>query len=89
MRVLDARIGLMECTVCGRRHFAGSRGANGLNPASWQCLNGCCARSDNRRPPMIQSVEKNALELKIGPDQKIVNVKMQRIENVASSAPSK
>jgi len=31
----------------------------------------------------------NVLEVKIGPDQKLVKLKIQRIENISSSAPSK
>ena len=41
MKLINPHSGLMECRVCGARHFAmivsGSRYARG----SWQCQNGC------------------------------------------------
>jgi hypothetical protein len=41
MRLLDRSFGLMECRVCGRRHFAGlGDGATRVRGA-WECQNGC------------------------------------------------
>ena len=43
MKVLDPASGLMECKICGERHYAnikpGSRGK--YYRGSWQCRNGC------------------------------------------------
>jgi len=43
MKLLDATTGLMECTVCGHRHYAKIRPNSGGNyyRGSWQCANGC------------------------------------------------
>lgn len=48
MTLLDERSGLMECTVCGSKHFAslqsGVERADGVTRyyrGSWQCNNGC------------------------------------------------
>jgi hypothetical protein len=54
MRLLDAHLGLMECKVCGRRHFAGRHGDGGLDPASWECQNGCSLGLDHTGVPKIQ-----------------------------------
>jgi hypothetical protein len=43
MKLLDAATGLMECKVCGHRHFANIRpDSNGrYYKGSWQCGYGC------------------------------------------------
>jgi len=54
MRVLDRRLGLMECRVCGRRHFAGlGDGATRVRGA-WECQNGCSLGLDHTGVPKIQ-----------------------------------
>ena len=40
MKLLDPSTGLMECKVCGDRHFADLRDGH-YKRGSWQCLNGC------------------------------------------------
>jgi hypothetical protein len=49
MKLIDASSGLMECRVCGSRHFAslqsGSERADGVTRyfrGSWQCSDGYC-----------------------------------------------
>jgi hypothetical protein len=43
MRLLDRHTGLMECRVCGKRHWANIRPQSGGHyyRGSWQCQNGC------------------------------------------------
>lgn len=43
MKLLDSQTGLMECQLCGARHFANIKpGSNGnYYRGSWQCQNGC------------------------------------------------
>lgn len=48
MKLLDPSSGLMECRVCGKRHYAilqsGSERKDGItryHRGAWQCLNGC------------------------------------------------
>jgi len=43
MRLIDARTGLMECKVCGARHWANIKPlSNGkYYRGSWQCQHGC------------------------------------------------
>jgi hypothetical protein len=41
MRVLDRALGLMECKVCGRRHFAGLGDSSHYVRGAWECQNGC------------------------------------------------
>ncbi len=44
MRLLNESTGLMECKVCGARHFANLRPRSeggGYYRGSWQCQNGC------------------------------------------------
>ena len=38
---LDPSTGLMECKVCGARHFASLKGRGIYRRGSWQCQNGC------------------------------------------------
>lgn len=49
MKLLDATTGLMECQICGRRHFAKIRTDSGgkYYRGSWQCANGCKPEDDN------------------------------------------
>jgi hypothetical protein len=53
MKLLDTNTGLMECKVCGARHFANlkpnSRG--NFYRGSWQCRNGC--RLEPRRKKSV------------------------------------
>jgi hypothetical protein len=41
MRLLDRSLGLMECKVCGRRHFAGLIDGSHYVRDAWLCQNGC------------------------------------------------
>ena len=43
MKLIDKNSGLMECRVCGKRHYANIRPlSNGkYYRGSWQCINGC------------------------------------------------
>jgi excisionase family DNA binding protein len=41
MRMLDRSTGLMECRVCGARHFANCGEGGRLLRGSWQCQHGC------------------------------------------------
>jgi hypothetical protein len=41
MQVLDRRLGLMECSICGRRHFAGPGDDRHYVRGAWRCQNGC------------------------------------------------
>jgi hypothetical protein len=43
MRLLDPHTGLMECQVCGLRHFASIKPDSGgqYYRGSWQCHHGC------------------------------------------------
>lgn len=53
MVLIDVETGLMECKVCGTRHFAlvppkgGTEdiGLKGYKRGSWQCENGCRIRN--------------------------------------------
>jgi hypothetical protein len=47
MRLLDRNLGLMECRVCGHRHFAGLGDGSHYLRGAWQCQNGCQLK-DNR-----------------------------------------
>ena len=60
MKLIDPSSGLMECIVCGHRHFAnlqsGSERADGVTRyrrGSWQCVNGCKPNSKTQRPAQI------------------------------------
>jgi hypothetical protein len=57
MRLLDLSTGLMECRVCGKRHWANiqsgaDRAANVARyyRGSWQCSNGC-KLPETKAPP--------------------------------------
>ena len=56
MRLLDRSLGLMECKVCGRRHFAGLREGNHIVRDAWHCRNGCEDKSrtqpESERTPL-------------------------------------
>lgn len=43
MKLLDAYTGLMECKICGSRHFAliKPRSNDCYYRGSWQCINKC------------------------------------------------
>jgi len=43
MRLLDPNTGLMECKICGARHWANIKPDSGgkYYRGSWQCQNGC------------------------------------------------
>ena len=43
MKLINMSTGLMECKVCGRRHWANIKPDSGGDyyRGSWQCLNGC------------------------------------------------
>ena len=41
MRLRDPSTGLMECKVCGQRHWANLRHGGKYCRGSWQCINGC------------------------------------------------
>lgn len=41
MRLLNPATGLMECMICGHRHFANLRSGGYYFRGSWQCPNGC------------------------------------------------
>jgi len=43
MKLLDVRSGLMECSICGNRHFANIKPGSGgrFYRGTWQCLKGC------------------------------------------------
>ena len=46
MKLIDAPTGLMECKVCGARHWANLRSGGSGAPSryyrgSWQCQHGC------------------------------------------------
>ena len=41
MKLLDPNTGLMECRVCGQRHYANLKGGGHYVRGSWQCSNGC------------------------------------------------
>jgi len=47
MRLLDRSLGLMECRICGYRHFAGLGGGGNHIRRVWECQNGC--RLENNR----------------------------------------
>jgi len=46
MRLLDRSLGLMECQVCGHRHFAGLGDSTHYVRDAWQCQNGCELKGD-------------------------------------------
>ena len=48
MNLLDPETGLMECKICGSRHWAMiPPGRNGkYSRKSWQCVNGCKFEED-------------------------------------------
>ena len=41
MKLIDGRTGLMECTVCGSRHYANLRRGGGYIRGAFMCQNGC------------------------------------------------
>jgi hypothetical protein len=43
MKLLNKERGLMECKVCGARHFSSIKPDSGgkYYRGSWQCVNGC------------------------------------------------
>ncbi len=41
MKLIDPSTGLMECKVCGSRHFAMLSGGGKYVRGSWQCQYGC------------------------------------------------
>lgn len=41
MKLLNPETGLMECTVCGTRHYAQLRQGGKYFRGNWQCENGC------------------------------------------------
>lgn len=51
--LLDPNTGLMECKICGSRHWANIRpGSNGkYYRGSWQCQNGC--KFENEKPALL------------------------------------
>jgi len=56
MRLLDRSLGLMECKVCGRRHFAGlGDGSHNVRDA-WRCQNGCEFKDDPSESPQNDRV---------------------------------
>ena len=48
MKLLEPRSGMMECKVCGNRHWANIRPDSGGHyyRGSWQCENGCKLEPD-------------------------------------------
>ena len=50
MKLLDPSTGLMECKVCGRRHWANVRPESDgrFYRGAWQCLNGCRLKQDKK-----------------------------------------
>jgi hypothetical protein len=41
MKLIDGRTGLMECTVCGSRHYANVQRSGGYKRGSFMCQNRC------------------------------------------------
>jgi hypothetical protein len=41
MKLIDGRTGLMECTVCGSRHYASVHHGGGYRRGSFMCQNKC------------------------------------------------
>lgn len=43
MKLIDPNRGLMECIICGQRHYANIKPNSNGNyyRGSWQCINGC------------------------------------------------
>lgn len=41
MKLIDAPSGLMECKICGSRHWANVQPGGRYRRGSWQCENGC------------------------------------------------
>ncbi len=41
MKLLDATTSLMECRVCGFRHYPTIQPGGKYRRGSWQCANGC------------------------------------------------
>jgi hypothetical protein len=56
MRLLDRSLGLMECKVCGRRHFAGLGDGSHNVRGAWQCQNGCELDYSRPEPPESERV---------------------------------
>lgn len=50
MQLLDPSTGLMECKVCGSRHFANIKPDSGgkYYRGSWQCQHGCMPDVDEK-----------------------------------------
>ena len=49
MRLLNAETGLMECRVCGTRHYASLRAGGRYKRGSWQCSKGCKPQTKKSR----------------------------------------
>lgn len=51
MKLLNPRTGLMECKVCGARHFGRIRPQSGgrYHRGNWQCQRGCKPSSSDKR----------------------------------------
>jgi hypothetical protein len=56
MRLLDRGLGLMECKVCGHRHFAGLGDGNYNVRGAWQCQNGCELKDSRAELPQSEPV---------------------------------
>ena len=41
MKLLDPSTGLMECRICGKRHFANLASVGKYYRGAWQCIYGC------------------------------------------------
>ena len=49
MKLLNPSSGLMECRVCGSRHYALVKSGR-YRRGAWQCQNGCRPRQDSPTP---------------------------------------
>ena len=41
MKLINHRTGLMECIICGARHYAAISTGGYFKKGTWQCINGC------------------------------------------------
>jgi hypothetical protein len=50
MKLLNASTGLMQCMICGNKHWANIKPDSNGNfyPKAWQCANGCEIKSEKQ-----------------------------------------
>jgi len=63
MQLIDARSGLMRCTVCDALHFASLSEGGHFQRGAWQCVNGCTPLATKRQ---LMKVRKLGELMKLG-----------------------